>query len=269
MGKASSAKKVARAARAGGRVSSGQPRSLLFPSVLALVIVLGTALVVYAREDRRNEDLGGTPQLRDHIHQALGINVCGEWLTDLPEFETVVGIHTHGDGVIHVHPTSQLGVGANATLERYMKNVRDDAGIEFSLSDSKLVYMGETYEEGKTECEGVEDPQLRVAYWSNVQFTEDPPVIRTGDFGGIRLNEDGAGITIFFGDPDADIPKPPKADRLAELGAVDSGGTTSTTAADGGDEETTTTAAGDDATDDTDAEGTDTTEAPAGDDADG
>lgn len=265
MGKASSAKKVARAARAGGRVSSGQPRSLLFPGVLALVIVLGVALVVYAREDRRNEDLGGTPQLGDHIHQALGINVCGEWLTDVPEFETVVGIHSHGDGVIHVHPTSQLGVGANATLGRYMKNVRDDAGLEFTLTDSKLEYMGETWEEGKTDCEGVDDPQLRVAYWSNVQTTDDPPVIRTGDFGGIRLDEDGAGITIFFGDPDADIPKPPKADRLAELGALDTGGTTTTTAAEGEDATTTT------AAESAEAEGdaTTTTEAPAGDDGAG
>ena len=41
MGKASSSKKVARAARAGGRVSSGQPRSLLFPGVLTLIVVLG------------------------------------------------------------------------------------------------------------------------------------------------------------------------------------------------------------------------------------
>ena len=78
MGKASSSKKVARAARAGGRVSSGQPRSLLFPGVLSLVVVLGIALVVFARQDRLDQDLGGVPQLGDHIHQAFGVYVCDE-----------------------------------------------------------------------------------------------------------------------------------------------------------------------------------------------
>jgi hypothetical protein len=71
MGKASSSKKVARAARAGGRVSSGQPRSLLFPGVIALVFVLGTALVWFAREDRQDDDMGGSPQIGEHIHQAI------------------------------------------------------------------------------------------------------------------------------------------------------------------------------------------------------
>jgi hypothetical protein len=137
MGKASSAKKVARAARAGGRVSSGQPRSLLFPGVLLAVIVLGMGLVIYAREDRRNEDLGGVPQLGDHIHQAFGINVCGEFLENVPEFESPVGIHTHGDGVLHIHPFSQLGVGANATLERFFEDARE-GGVDLSVTSSTL-----------------------------------------------------------------------------------------------------------------------------------
>jgi hypothetical protein len=245
MGKASSAKKVARAARAGGRVSSGQPRSLLFPGVLALVVVLGVALVVYARSDRRTEDLGGTPQIGDHIHEALGVYACGSFLADLPEFESDVGIHTHGDGVMHIHPFSQLGVGANATLGRFLQDA-SDGGLDVSLSDTKLTYLGETYEEGSTDCEGVDDPELRVAYWSDVQGTTADPEVTSGDFLDLRLTENGGGITIYFGDPDADIPKPPTAEQLAELGAADGGevpdesGSTTTTAAD----ETTTTVAG-------------------------
>ncbi|MFP5256745.1 MAG: hypothetical protein ACLGI8_12960 [Acidimicrobiia bacterium] len=261
MGKASSAKKVARAARAGGRVSSGQSRSLLFPGVIALVVVLGVVLVVYAREDRRSDDLGGVPQLGDHIHQAVGVYACGEFLPDMPEFDSNVGIHTHADGVIHIHPFSQLGVGANATLGRYIDDAREDGGFEIDLSDTKLTYLGDTYEEGETDCEGVDDPELRVAYWADVQTSDDPPEVRTGDFKSLRLTEDGAGITIYFGDPDADIPKPPKSGELAELGALDGGqvpdeegvttteadgDATTTTAAEDADpaDETTTTAAG-------------------------
>ena len=223
MGKASSSKKVARAARAGGRVSTGQPRSLLFPGVLALVVLLGVSLVVYAREDRRSDDLGGVPQIGDHIHQAISVYACGEFLPTLPEFESPVGIHTHSDGVIHIHPFSQLGVGANATLGRYLKDARDDGGFDFSLSSSKLTYLDETFEEGDTDCEGVDDPQIRLAYWSNVQDETSDPEVTSGGFNDLRLTENGAGITIYYGDPDEDIPRPEQADDLAELGAADGG----------------------------------------------
>jgi hypothetical protein len=223
MGKASSAKKVARAARAGGRVSSGQPRSLLFPGVLSLVVVLGVSLVAFARSDRRSDDLGGVPQLGDHIHQAFAINVCGEFLPEVPEFESGVGIHTHGDGVIHIHPFSELGVGANATLGRYMQDARDDGGLDFDVTSTKLSYLDESYEEGKTKCDGVKDPQLRMAYWSDVQDEASKPEVTTGDFTDLRLTSNGGGITIYYGDPKADIPKPPNSDQLAELGAADGG----------------------------------------------
>jgi hypothetical protein len=231
MGKASSNKKVARAARAGGRVSSGQPRSLLFPGVLALVIVLGTSLVVYARDDRQSDDMGGVPQLGDHIHQAIAFNICGEQQVDLPEFASPqIGIHTHGDGVIHIHPVSQLGVGANATLERYLKSVRDEGGLEVSLSNTELQYLTETATEGETPCEGVDDPELRLAYWPNVQDEASQPSVTTGDFGDKRLTEDGAGLTIYYGDPDADIPKPRNASQLEVLGARDDPNASTTTA---------------------------------------
>lgn len=225
MGKASSAKKVARAARAGGRVSARQPRGLLFPGVLTLVVVLGLALVVYARDDRRSDDLGGVPQLGDHIHQALGVNVCGQWLQDLPEFESPVGIHTHGDGVLHIHPFSQLGVGANATLGRYFDDAADEGGLEVGITNSKLDWLGKTYEEGDTTCDGVDDPILRVAYWADINDPDLDPEVTSGGFGDLRLTADGAAFTIFYGDRDADIPRPPHAPQLEELGARDGGQT--------------------------------------------
>jgi hypothetical protein len=254
MGKASSTKKVQRAARAGGRVSSGQPRSLLFPGILTLIVVLGVALVAYARNDRLKDDLGGLPQLGDHIHQAFGVNVCGEWKFDIPEFETPVGIHTHGDGVLHIHPFSQLGVGANATLGRYFTNARDDGGLDVRVSDDKLDYLDEDIEEGKTKCEGVEDPVLLMAYWENASDPASLPEVTTGDFNEKRLTKNGAAITLYYGDRDADIPMPVSAANLAALGAADGGSqlddpesanttTTTTTTAPG--DTTTTTAAGD------------------------
>jgi hypothetical protein len=252
MGKASSSKKVARAARAGGRVSSGQPRSLLFPGVLALIVVLGIGLVIYARNDRLDDDLGGVPQLGDHIHQAFSVSICGEPQAAIPEFESDVGIHTHGDGLIHIHPFSQLGVGANATLGRFFEDARDQGGLEVELSDSRIEYLGTVAEEGETECEGVDDPVLRMGYWADVEDAEADPEVTTGGFADTRLTENGAGITIYYGDPDDDIPPPEAGAQLTELGLADGGSTledpetgattTSTTAA--VDSTATTTAAG-------------------------
>jgi hypothetical protein len=247
MGKASSAKKVARAARTGGRISSGQPRGLLFPSALTLVLILGVALIVYARNDRLNEDMGGVPQLGDHIHEAIGFNACGDFLPNIPVFESQIGIHTHGDGVMHIHPFSELGVGANATLGRFIKDAHDEGKLDVSLSNSKLKYLGTTYTEGKTKCKGVKDPILRVAYWSDVQNASSKPTITTGGFKDLPLDHNGGGYTVYFGDRKADIPKPPSAPNLAELGAADqaqtpdtNGNTTTTTAG----SSTSTTAAG-------------------------
>lgn len=219
-------------------------------------MVLGVALVVFARQDRLDEDLGGVPQLGDHIHQAFAVNICGEFQPDIPEFESTVGIHTHGDGVIHIHPFSQLGVGANATVGRYLKDAQE-AGLDIELTDSKLTFLEETAKEGDTKCDGVSDPVLRMAYWANVQDEASLPDVTTGDFSEKRLTENGAGITIYFGDPDADIPKPPNAPQLAALGAADgppnladpeTGLTTTSTTEAGGEpssSSTTTTAAGD------------------------
>ena len=64
----------------------------------------------------------------DHWHAAFGINICGEWLTNPPTFETAdgnpnvrVGIHTHGDGFIHIHPFYSSEAGDKATLGKFLK----------------------------------------------------------------------------------------------------------------------------------------------------
>lgn len=65
----------------------------------------------------------------DHWHTALGINVCGRWLADPPEFhvrganpDLRAGIHSHGDGLIHIHPFSTDEAGERATLRRFLED---------------------------------------------------------------------------------------------------------------------------------------------------
>ena len=84
MGKASSAKKVARAARAGGTRRPGQRRNLGFPILIAAVVVIGVSLVVFARSNR---EATAAPRSQaneesDHWHAALGVYQCDHFIFD-------------------------------------------------------------------------------------------------------------------------------------------------------------------------------------------
>jgi len=258
MGKASSAKKVARAARAGGRSSAGRQRNLLFPGVIGAIVLLGSALVWYAADERK----GATdipPVVGDHWHAAYGIYVCGEWQPEIPEFENTTGIHTHGDGVIHIHPFSQSGAGENATLGTFLKDT--DVHLtdsELTIGKNELPDGAKTWKEGEDKCDG-KDAELVVAQWENVSDENSEPALLTGGLADIRFRGNGEGYTIaFMPKGDTDIPKPKTAANLAELGAVDAGteaGSTTTTGEGGA----TTTTAGDGATTTTAGETTTTT----------
>jgi hypothetical protein len=232
MGKASSAKKVARAARAGGRRSAGaRQRNLLFPGLIVLIVVLGVGLITYAANDRKNDDQVPPVAHQDHWHAAYGVYICDQFLPAIPEFESPDGIHTHGDGVIHIHPFTESASGDNADLGVFL----DAAGIE--LDNDSLTVAGETYTEGEDTCgEGdqAQDGQLIVAQWKDVQTTDNNPARIETDFSDIHFADNGEGYVIAFVPEDEDIPKPESAANLAELGAVDAADVTSTTAPGGG-----------------------------------
>jgi hypothetical protein len=224
MGKASSSKKVARAARAGGRTAGNKQRNLLFPGVIGVIMVLGVALVAFAANDRKSET-DVPPVLGDHWHAAVGFYVCDQFEPDLAEFESRVGIHTHGDGVIHIHPSSEGGAGENATLGEFLEG----AGV--TLTDTELTIGENTWKEGDQKC-GDEDAELVVAQWKDVESSEGKPALIRRDFDSIRFREDGEGYTIAFVPEDTtDIPKPASAAQLQALGAADDPSATTSTSA--------------------------------------
>jgi hypothetical protein len=224
MGKASSSKKVARAARAGGRTAGNKQRNLLFPGVIGGIMVLGVALVAFAANDRKSET-DVPPVLGDHWHAAVGFYICDQFEPDIAEFESRVGIHTHGDGVIHIHPSSADGAGGNATLGAFLEG----AGV--TLTDTELTMGDQTWKEGDQKC-GDEDGELVVAQWKDVESTDSEPALIRRDFDSIRFREDGEGYTIaFVPEGTTDIPKPESAAQLQVLGAADDPTATTSTSA--------------------------------------
>ncbi len=228
MGKASSAKKVARVARAGGSGSSSKRGSKpLFPFAIGLIVVLGVSLIVFARSAQ--DQAAATPPVanQDHWHAAYGIRLCGQgFAAPLQGDNDPVGIHTHGDGIMHVHPFSSVASGENATLGQFF----DTMGV--TVDDDEIDLGGETkVKEGEDTCGANDKPGIvQVAVWENAREADstDPEII-TEDVRGIRYANDSMAFTIAFAPEGANIPPPPTIAGLDQLTDVEPQGSTGTT----------------------------------------
>lgn len=198
----------------------------MFPISLVAVILAGLALIVYARADRRGST-DTTPPVPgvDHWHAAYGIFVCDKFLTAIQNTNDPLGIHTHGDGVIHIHPASSGSSGRNAKLGKFF----DAAGIKMTDSELKLPEKLGTYKEGSNKCNG-KAATLKVQVYEQ-QTAEKPKTYESG-FKDIRFIGDRELITIAFVADGTTIPKPASEPTLDNLSDVD-GATTTTTPATG------------------------------------
>jgi hypothetical protein len=245
MGKASSAKKVARAARAGGRgARGGQRRSILFPASITVVCILGVSLILYARTQDKAEAL--EPGITDHWHAAYGVQICDELLPNLSSGQNDPnGTHTHDDGVMHIHPGAAQEVaraGEDATVQVFLESTGS------SISDDSLTIRAAdgtetTYTEGADDmpCDG----QVQVAYWANASEANDTdPRIFTEDLADIFFRNDREAFTFAFVPEGDDILPPATVTELDALAGIDGGSTVTTPSTAPGTGTTPTTAAG-------------------------
>lgn len=218
MGKASSSKKVARAARAGGK-TTGQRRNLGFPAAIVAICVLGVGLVAFARSEGPGD---GPPTLDDHWHAAFGIYVCDRWVANVSDRgQDALGIHTHDDGLVHIHPFLAGATGDAADLGKFF----DQTGIKVTDSSITLPpgdpFEGRTYKNGETKC-GDEPGRVIMGHWTDAANAEgEPDQVRTSGISGQHFDEDGGAFTIAFVPEGADIPLPPAAPDIVSLGAAD------------------------------------------------
>jgi hypothetical protein len=249
MGKASSSKKVARAARAGGGRRPGQRRALGFPITIFLVVVLGVALVLFARSER---EATAEPRTEDHWHAAYGLYICDAFEPPLGDVgQDTLGIHTHQDGVIHIHPFLNSAAGTNAQLGIWLDQV------QLNVEDDRIVLPdGTEYKEGEDDCDG-DDAVVQVWRWATASEAlegKEPSEVITDDFDDIRFRDDREAFTIAFAPEDADVPAPesiPTLDNLSDViqapgastSTTEPGETSSTTSSTAPGDTTSTTAA--------------------------
>lgn len=210
MGKASSSKKVARAARAGSNYRGPERRALGFPLAIGLVVVLGASLVLYSR-DNRSEDV--PPTINDHWHAAYGIWNCDHWEDPVVDAgPDLTGIHTHADSVIHVHPFNSGSAGTRATMGRFFDTVDIDA------DDDSITLPNGTVLDENEGCDG-EPSELVIARWPADQPDADPEIIRN-DFRKIRFREDREVFTIALVKEGEVVPRPESVPMLDNLSDV-------------------------------------------------
>ncbi len=152
MGKASSSKKVARAASIGGARSRHRRTPWGYYGVIALILILGVVGTVASRDRRLNQisNAGNTaPTVGTTWNEGYAIYACGKFLppisTKSPDPQ---GITTRQPGIINIHPTTKAAAGKNATLGKFASAV----GMTLNAAELK-VPGGGLYQDGNT-CEG-------------------------------------------------------------------------------------------------------------------
>jgi hypothetical protein len=152
--------------------------------------------------------------------------------------QDVLGIHTHGDGVIHTHPFVSSVAGRSATLGVFF----DQVGVQ--IADNKLTLPnGQVFEEGITKCQGGKDGQVEIAQWSSATDAaagKQPNAVFTDGFRNIHLSNREA-FTFAFMPAGQKIPiEQTISSRLDTLGDVDNSQVSSTTVPPASDGSTTT-----------------------------
>ena len=192
---------------------------LLRPSFGMLVVVLilaGTAFVAVAYNLR---DVQARPvQNEDHWHSPYAVWDCvqggeGGFLPAFQSDNDPSGIHSHGDGLIHVHPFYERSSGREAKLKHFMEAMGIAVTPEsIVLDDGRVLTAGE-------ECGG-EPSIIVVARWEFASSVDEAPQVFTEGFGELRFLNNGEAWTIARTTEGAEIPPPP-ADRISFLQLVD------------------------------------------------
>lgn len=133
-----------------------------------------------------------------------------------------MGIHTHGDGLIHIHPFSVQAAGKRATMQKFF----DQVNIKVSGQTVTLPteFNGSrTFESGVTKCGG-KPAEWVLAHWKTAHdaIAGKPDRIIRDNFGSIRFTEDlGAFTFAFVPKGTTDIPGPSSAKDIDVLGECD------------------------------------------------
>ncbi len=194
-------------------VGEGWLPKLLRPSfgmLVAALIAAGVAFVAVAYTQR---DVQARPvQNEDHWHSPYGVWDCalgvgGDFLDPFQSDDDPLGIHSHRDGIIHVHPFFESSSGHGAVLKHFLDSMR----VEVS-TDGILLDNGDYLAAGET-CDG-EDSIIQVLRWEFATSSDEAPEVFTEGFNDLRFLNNGEAWVIARAPEGAEIPPPPSIPHL-------------------------------------------------------
>ncbi len=116
--------------------------TLGFAAIIGVIGLLGVIGIVASKGGDTASAVG--PNIGDHFHAALGINICGQWKPNTPQYESAQGLHSHGDGFIHMHPYSRAGANENATVGLFLKQANENvSNTSIKLGDGTDLENGD------------------------------------------------------------------------------------------------------------------------------
>ncbi len=207
VGKASSSKKVQRAAKAAASSrGASEKRELGFPLTVAAVVILGIALVFIARESREVV----APTTADHWHAAYTVYDCGTVAGEFTSTADPDGIHSHQDGLIHIHPFNSSATGTDAQLGVFFE------AMEVTVDTDQITGPGIGTIVADEGC-GDEAAVIKIG-----RFAVDPEVrlvaVYDKDFEDVQFLSNREAFTIARV-PVGEDPPAPSAGALAQLEA--------------------------------------------------
>jgi hypothetical protein len=211
MGKASTKKRVQRASGAKKMAMRGKRRPYGFYALIGVLVLAGVGGIALTRSGQASAD-SSRPNALDHWHSAFAVDICGTPQPDLPQPTTLIGIHTHADGLIHIEPNvtgSILDRGVNATLARFV-----EGEPRFKLTSTQVQMPGGELKKNGDHCDG-KVGQVTIRQWPDAHGTDFKDYTTPKD---VKITDGGA-ITIAFVPAGTDIPKPTTIPNLSNPNA--------------------------------------------------
>ena len=149
-----------------------------------------------------------------HWHVAFGVWLCDRYVGELIDRHgDQDGIHTHEDGLIHIHPSREETAGPNAVLARFL------AEVDLELNDERLVLPDGTARSNGDQCSSGPG-RLAVYQWAPSPAGDATAEVVTTDLDQVLLRDNHA-LALVFAPEDADIPPPPSVYALDTVGDIE------------------------------------------------
>ena len=154
------------------RGGAGAPKKLSHAPWIAFGVAAVLAVVLVVLFVPRSS---GSPGARvgDHWHAQIAVSLCGQEIALPP---SPGDVHSHGDGLIHVHPERASSSGDNANLGRFFDS------LNLTFNDDRISMPdGKSYKNGDRCSGSATDGRLSVLVNDQPTANARSYIIRDGD----------------------------------------------------------------------------------------